>query len=93
MSATPKKAPPLVFGSDAAPIVFFDGATAFGVAAGVVSVELAAGCLVPAASGDGVGSRTLITAHLRASIPAMLQLRESIEKALGVLEKPTAKKE
>lgn len=75
----------LAHGSDAAPIIYFDGAAAYGGINGVVQLELAANLCVPVAT-DGkstVATRILITAHLRCSVVAAEQLADTIDKALG----------
>jgi len=79
-----------VQGSDQAPFVYFDGVVTFGLIGGVVQIELAANCRVPAISGDKeqVISRNVITAHLRGSDDAMASLADAIDKALTMRKSP-----
>jgi hypothetical protein len=66
--------------SEVAPFIYCDGVATFGFNNGVVQLELAANAIVP----EGTGTRidVLITAHLRCSAGAAMQLRDSITKAL-----------
>jgi hypothetical protein len=82
------KPPPLVqsHGGDNAPMVYFDGAVAYGVIGAVVQLELAANIVIPVAvNGHGeIRTRSIVTAHLRGSHAAMAQLADAIEKALMI---------
>lgn len=70
-----------VHGSDGAPIVFFDAVSCYGVANGIVALELVNRCLVPGE--NGVRQRTVVTAHLRCSLVAACDLAACLEKALA----------
>lgn len=86
MSVAPKKpAPsPSVFGSDAAPVIFFDGIAAYGHRDGVVMLELAANHLLPVAiGGNEVKTRIVVSAHLRCGVPALLALRAVIDEMIA----------
>lgn len=72
-----------VFGSDAAPVIYFDGAVAFGIRDGVVQIELGVNHLVPV--DGGVKMKIVMSAHLRCSSNAALGLCEAIEKALAMV--------
>lgn len=80
------KPPPVVqsHGSDAAPIVYFDGAVAYGVIGAVVQIELAANVVVPVTVNNKaeIRTRSIVTCHLRGTHVAMAQLADAIEKAL-----------
>ena len=80
--ASKKSVPPSgIFGSDAAPIIYFDGVLAWGYRDGVVQLELAANHLVPMATGSPeVKTKVVVTAHLRCSVGAATQLMDAIEK-------------
>lgn len=80
------------FGSDAAPIVYFDGAVAFGLVNGIVQIELGATVRIPVTVGgkEEVRSRVIVTAHLRADEASMAQLAEAIAKARALREKKDA---
>jgi hypothetical protein len=81
MSIKPIKAdsPPSVFGSDAAPIIYFDGVIAWGHRDGIVQLELGANHLVPVAGGGTVKTKVVVTAHLRCSAGTLHALREILE--------------
>ena len=66
--------------SEQAPFVYFDGVPTYGVHAGVLQLELGANTVMP----EGTGTRTdvLITAHLRCSPQAALNLRDAINRIL-----------
>jgi len=75
-----------------APFIFFDGAPSFGVNGGIVSITLAAARHL--STGDQTVSTDVVAvAHLRCSIKAAMDLRNSIDKALllqaRVSEKPS----
>lgn len=73
---------PAVYGSDSAPIIYFDGFVALGNRDGVMQIELAANHLVPVSleAGDKVRTKVVITAHLRCSMGAGMALMEALEK-------------
>ena len=88
MSTKPKPgtsaAPPVLKNTAAAPLVYFDGVPVYGVSAGNVQLELAARMLSP---GHGVVNVDLIcTAHLRCSPQAAVELIDSLQKALKMIE-------
>jgi hypothetical protein len=94
--AEKQKKPPIVqaHGSDTAPVIFFDGAVAYGLNGTTARIELATTCNIPV-SVDGksdVRQRVLVTCHLRGSLDAMAQLADTIEKCLtmGALPTPPA---
>lgn len=71
-----------------APFIFYEGASAFGHINGVINLTLSASrtCVGP----DGAARNDLVVvAYLRGNIPAALNLREAIDKAL-LLAAPTA---
>jgi hypothetical protein len=75
-------------GAETAPFIYFDGAIAFGMAAGgVVQIELAARTIVPAPGGE-TRFVHVVTAHLRGSPAAALDLKNAIESAF-LLNAPT----
>lgn len=74
--------------NSAAPFVYFDGVPTYGVFNGAIQLELASCVLTP---GDGFVITTFReSAHLRCSPAAALALRESINKALELLEQAAA---
>jgi hypothetical protein len=77
----PPKAVPAISGSDVAPVIFIDGAYAFGANSGILQIELGANALVPF-DDQKVRTRLVCAAHLRGTPLAMLNLREAIDKAL-----------
>jgi hypothetical protein len=68
--------------SELAPFIYCDGVVTYGIAQGIIQLELAANTLVP--DGKGVRTDVLITAHLRCSAAAAIALRDSIDKALAM---------
>ena len=80
--AKPVPQAPAVYGSDTAPIIYFDGFVALGNRDGILQVELAANHLVPVSleAGDKVKTKVVITAHLRCSINTAMALVEALEK-------------
>ena len=68
--------------SVAAPFIYSDGVTTFGVQTGVIQIELAANTTVP--DGSGTKIETLIVAHLRCSPQAAKAIRDAIDKALAM---------
>lgn len=82
---SPAKAPSsIVFGSDAAPIIYFDGVAAYGHRDGVAQLEVAANHLVPVSLGSTeVKTKVVMTAHLRCSAGTLMALREIIDKMMA----------
>lgn len=77
----PQPAAPTVYGSDAAPIIYFDGVIAWGHRDGVVQLELAANHLVPAALGSAeVKTKIVVTAHLRCGAGTIQALRDILDQ-------------
>lgn len=66
-----------------APFIYFDHAPTFGTQSGAIQVELAARIIAPAQG--GTRNDFVLTAHLRCSPNAALELRNAIDKALGML--------
>jgi hypothetical protein len=85
------QAMPTAHGSDAAPVIYFDGAVAYGLAGTTGRIELAVTCTVPVTDNGkpGVRQRVLVTCHLRASLEAMAQLADAIEKMLTMAKPPS----
>jgi hypothetical protein len=73
--------------SELAPFVYFDGVATMGTNHGLIQIELAANVMMPDSPG-GVRTDVLITAHLRCSPSAAADLRQAIDKALGMLQLP-----
>jgi hypothetical protein len=80
----PSAQPPVLKNSAAAPVIYFDGAPAFGACAGHIEVELAARVLMPKADGASVAIEYLCVAHLRCSPAAAEALTDGIDKALDM---------
>jgi hypothetical protein len=78
-------------GTDTAPVIFFDGAVAYGIQGQTARIELATTCTIPVSVGGkpSARQRVLITCHLRGSLEAMAQLADTIEKCLGMGQIPT----
>jgi hypothetical protein len=70
--------------SSVAPFIYFDGVPTFGIRNGAIQIELAANTIVP--EGKGVKIDVVMTAHLRCSPAAARGLRETIDKALALLQ-------
>jgi hypothetical protein len=68
-------------GAENAPFIYFDGVVTFGMNKGAVQIELAANVINPTPDG-GTRTDVVITAHLRCSPAAALDLRQAIEKAM-----------
>jgi hypothetical protein len=79
-----KSQPPLLKNAAAAPFVYFDSVSAFGVVSGIVQLELAANVVVPKSDGD-VQLEMVCTNHLRGSLAAMELLANAIDKALDMV--------
>lgn len=73
--------PPAVFGSDAAPVIYFDGVVAMGIRDGVVQLELGVNEIVPVSlQGDQIKTRIVIAAHLRCTAQTATNMMEVIER-------------
>jgi hypothetical protein len=73
----------------AAPLVYFDIVGAYGTMSGAIEVELATRILIP--RGDGSTEvKFLSSGRLRCSATAALNLRNSLDAALKMLEQPKA---
>jgi hypothetical protein len=70
-----------VLASEQAPFVYFDGVITHGLNHGVIQLELAAKTVVPDGKG-GATSEVVMTAHLRCSVDAAVNLRQAIDHAL-----------
>jgi hypothetical protein len=70
--------------SELAPFIYFDGVPTFGTHNGAIQIELAANTILP--EGTGVRIAVVMTAHLRCSPVAAIGLRESLDKALELLQ-------
>jgi hypothetical protein len=81
--------PPNYVISGACPIIYFDHAPTFGTLAGIVLIELTARALLPSQAG-GVIVETAEVARLRCSPIAAKSLRDALDAALKMLEKPQA---
>lgn len=83
LTSVPAAAQPSVFGSDAAPVIYFDGVIAFGICNGVIQLELAANHLVPVSlDGTKIKVKHVIAVHLRCSPDTANNLMEVIEKVI-----------
>jgi hypothetical protein len=69
------------------PFVYFDMASAHGILAGAIQVELAARTLNPLAGG-GVEVKYVTVARVRCSPLAATHLRNALDAALKMLEQP-----
>jgi predicted 2-oxoglutarate/Fe(II)-dependent dioxygenase YbiX len=67
--------------TESAPFIYFDGVLTSGVTHGVIRIELAAGAVVPARSGQ-MHTVHVVTGHLRCSPSAAMELRKAIDGAL-----------
>ena len=74
---------PVLKNTATAPVIFCDGAPAFGVLDGVVEVELSARCLNPKPDGS-VACDLVCVAHLRMGLNAASNLRDALAKALDM---------
>ena len=93
MSVLAKQKPiAVVHGSDAAPIIYFDGILGWGANNGVLQFEVAANTLVPSDLDAGpMKTRIVVTGHLRFSAVAARQLADLLDDALGVGGPPDKK--
>lgn len=78
----PASPSPAVFGSDAAPVLYFDGVVAFGIRDGVVQLELATNQIVPTSlePGGKTKMKIVVVAHLRCTASTALNLAEIVEQ-------------
>jgi hypothetical protein len=84
--------PQAVRGSDAAPVIYFDGVLAWGVHNNVLQIEVACNQLVPADLSSGpLKTRVVVTGHLRCSATAAKQLSEVLDHALEIDGPPDKK--
>jgi hypothetical protein len=70
--------------SEVAPFIYFDGIPTFGSHNGAIQIELAANTLLP--EGKGVRIDVVMTAHLRCSPTAAIELRNALDKTLVMLQ-------
>ncbi|WP_291733655.1 hypothetical protein [Leisingera sp. F5] len=70
-------------------IVYFDGCTTFGKAGGTIQVELQANLLDPLPDGS-VQVNSEVTARLRCSSAAAMQLIEALQRAVAMANKTTS---
>jgi hypothetical protein len=82
---------PTAHGSDAAPVIYFDAAVAYGLQGTVGRIELATICTVPVTDKGkpGARQRVLVTCHLRGSLDSFAQLADAIEKMLVMVKPPS----
>jgi hypothetical protein len=77
--------------TETAPLIYFDGAIAWGTYAGVVQIELGARAMCATTDGD-LGAPAEVAVHvsgrLRCSPAAARQLRDVIDKSLAKPEQP-----
>ena len=70
-----------------APFIFYEAAPVFGFANGVVNITLSAHRTYPG-PGGAIVNEQVVVAYLRGNVPAALNLRKAIDKAL-LLAAPT----
>jgi hypothetical protein len=70
--------------SEVAPFIYFDGIPTFGIHNGAIQIELAANTILP--EGKGIRIDVVMTAHLRCSPAAAIELRNAIDKTLVLLQ-------
>jgi hypothetical protein len=77
---------PMLKNAANAPVIYFDGVPAIGAFSGNVELELAVRLIMP--QRDGVSTTTDMgcVAHLRCSASAAIQLRDSLNRALEMLD-------
>jgi hypothetical protein len=69
--------------SSVVPFVYFDAAICCGANYGVIQLELAAKTIVPDSSREaGARNEVVVTAHVRCSLAAAANLKETIERAI-----------
>jgi hypothetical protein len=74
-----------VAGNATAPFIYCDAVAAMGINNGAIELELCSRTMIPLADGVAVRNEVVITAHLRCSSTAAMNLRGAIDKALGML--------
>ena len=82
-----EKVPVSISDTSHAPFIYFENAPAFGFMSGVVNITLSANRTYAGSEGAIVNEQ-IVVAYLRGSIPAALNLRKAIDKAL-LLSAPT----
>lgn len=88
MSDDDPKPPSLaISGNEVAPFIYFDAAPTYGHLGGAIQIELAAR-IITLVEDDKVTFPFVVTAHLRCSPIAAAMLKDSIEKALALLQQP-----
>ena len=87
MTDNPEKAPVPISDTSHAPFIYFENAPTFGFMNGVVNITLSANRTY-AGPGGAIVNEQIVVAYLRGSIPAALNLRKAIDKAL-LLAAPT----
>jgi hypothetical protein len=77
-------------GAETAPFIYFDGVMTFGMNKGAVQIELAANVINPTSDG-GTRNDVVVTAHIRCSPAAAMDLQQAIGKAIlmGMPVEPT----
>lgn len=86
--AMPNDVVPAYRGSDTAPFLYFDAASTYGHLNGVLQMELTAHSLNPGSAGMVVVQH-VVTAHLRCSVAAAINLRDALNQAIEMAQKPT----
>jgi hypothetical protein len=86
----PTELPPVqpgitVTGNERAPFIYLDGVATFGTQAGAIQIELAARTILPTPDG-ATKNEFVVTAHLRCSPAAAMQLRDAIDKSLAMVQ-------
>ena len=92
MSVKAKGAPapaPLLRNVGNAPVVYFDNVPVYGTYMGNIEIELSARALLPK-TGDGVLVEAMCSGHLRCSPASAMQLIESLQRAIKLLEQQMA---
>ena len=82
-----EKVPVSISDTSHAPFVYFENAPAFGFMSGVVNITLSANRTYAGPEGAVVNEQ-IVVAYLRGNVPAALNLRQAIDKAL-LLAAPT----
>jgi hypothetical protein len=85
--ATPTEFPPYDDTGGAAPLIYFDIVGAYGIMHGAIELEIATRILVPKRD-DTTQARFISTGRIRCSPNAAINLRNSIDAALKMLEQP-----
>lgn len=81
-----REIPAIAPGSGGAPFLFFDQASAFGYAGGIVRVTLEATTIL--ATGRVVSNERVVVGHLRMGLQAAQSLRAALDKALLMAAPP-----